>query len=137
MIYYYFGGREGLYVALLEDAYNAIWCAEHRVQVEGVSPLDALRELVQYVADVLGVKRRIVGLNDALSYLQAHAMEFLPIKLMSRDNIASMEIDSVSQAPFPAVFDFAPTAIETVVPYYLTNESPRNMYNRFRGAAGR
>jgi len=96
-----------------------------------------LRELVQYVADVLGVKRRIVGLNDTLSYLQAHAMEFLPIKLMSRDNIASMEIDSVSQAPFPVVFGFAPTAIETVVPYYLTNESPRNMYNRFRGAAGR
>ena len=48
MIYYYFGGREGLYVAVLEDAYNAIWCAEHRVQVEGISPLDALRELVRF-----------------------------------------------------------------------------------------
>jgi AcrR family transcriptional regulator len=48
MIYYYFGGREGLYVAVLEDAYNAIWCAEHRVKVEGVSPLDALRELVRF-----------------------------------------------------------------------------------------
>ncbi len=96
-----------------------------------------LRELVQYVAQVLGVKRRIVGLNDTLSYLQAFAMELLPGRLMSRDNIASMQVDSTSQQPFPAVFGITPTALETVVPYYLTNTSPRNTYNRFRGAAGR
>jgi NADH dehydrogenase len=96
-----------------------------------------LRELVQKVADILGIKRRIIGLNDQLSYLQAYAMELLPIKLMTRDNLYSMQVDSVCQGDFPKVFGIQPTSLEVVVPDYLTNRTPRNSYNRFRGHAGR
>ena len=96
-----------------------------------------LRELVQLVADMLRIKRRIISLNDRLSYWQAYAMEFLPVKLMSRDNIRSMQIDSVSTAGFPAVFGFAPTALESVVPDYIVGRSTRDSYNRYRGHAGR
>ena len=64
-------------------------------------------------------------------------MELLPIKLMSRDNVRSMEIDSVSTAPFPAVFDLTPTALETIIPQYLTNQTPRGDYDRFRRSAAR
>ena len=96
-----------------------------------------LRELVQMVADMLGVKRCIIGLNDQLSYLQAYAMELLPIKLMTRDNLYSMQIDSVCKSDFPAIFGIEPTAIEAVVPDYLAGRTPRNSYNRYRGHAGR
>ena len=48
MIYYYFGGREGLYVAVLEDAYRAIWEAEHAVDWQGLDPQAALRALVEF-----------------------------------------------------------------------------------------
>ncbi|WP_162277344.1 TetR family transcriptional regulator [Rhodoferax koreense] len=48
MIYYYFGGREGLYVAVLEDAYNAIWQAEQCLIVDSLSPEEALRRLVEF-----------------------------------------------------------------------------------------
>jgi TetR/AcrR family transcriptional regulator len=48
MIYYYFGGREGLYVAVLEDAYRAIWQAEHAIDTSGQGPEDALRKLVEF-----------------------------------------------------------------------------------------
>lgn len=48
MIYYYFGGREGLYVAVLEDAYRAIWEAEHAIGVEALAPENALRKLVEF-----------------------------------------------------------------------------------------
>jgi AcrR family transcriptional regulator len=51
MIYYYFGGREGLYVAVLEDAYRAIWQAEHAVDTTGQSAEDALRKLVEFRVD--------------------------------------------------------------------------------------
>ncbi|HEX5538755.1 MAG TPA: complex I NDUFA9 subunit family protein [Methylophilaceae bacterium] len=97
----------------------------------------SLRELVQLVADTIGVKRRIIGLNDRLSYLQAYAMEWLPVKLMTRDNLYSMQIDSVCNAGFPVVFGIQPTAVEAVIPDYLTNRSVRNTYNRYRGHAGR
>lgn len=48
MIYYYFGGREGLYVAVLDAAYNAIWNAEQAIRTEGISPKAALRKLVEF-----------------------------------------------------------------------------------------
>ncbi|MEO8419472.1 MAG: complex I NDUFA9 subunit family protein [Methylophilaceae bacterium] len=96
-----------------------------------------LRELVQMVADMLGVKRCIVGLNDQLSYLQAYAMELLPVKLMTRDNLYSMQIDSVCACDFPAIFGIEPTAIEAVVPDYLAGGRPRNAYDRYRRQAGR
>lgn len=96
-----------------------------------------LRELVQYVVDTLGLKRHIVGLNDRLSYLQAWAMEFLPIKLMTRDNYYSMQVDSVCDCDFPAVFNINPTPMEAIVPGYLADHSPRQAYLRFRSVAGR
>lgn len=95
------------------------------------------KSLIQFVMLVLGKTRPIIGLNDTLSYAQAFAMELLPIKLMTRDNVKSMEVDSVTHAPFPAVFGFSPTAMEAVVPEYLGDDTPRAHYERFRSSAGR
>jgi NADH dehydrogenase len=64
-------------------------------------------------------------------------MELLPIKFMSRDNIRSMEIDSVSQQPIPAILGIEPTALEAVIPDYLVDQTPRGAYDRFRSAAAR
>jgi NADH dehydrogenase len=97
----------------------------------------SFRELVQTVMNTLQIQRPIIGLNDPLSYAQAFMMELLPIKLMSRDNIRSMEVDSVSEQTFPAVFNLTPTAVETVIPQYLVDQTPRGAYDRFRRAAAR
>jgi NADH dehydrogenase len=96
-----------------------------------------LRQLVNYVADTLNKKRPIIGLSNVLSYLQAFTMELLPVKLMTRDNVRSMEVDSVCVTSFPAFLGFHPKALETVVPDYLREDNPRNAYNRFRAGAGR
>lgn len=48
MIYYYFGGREGLYVAVLEDAYRSIWQAEQALDARDPDPVAALRRLVEF-----------------------------------------------------------------------------------------
>ena len=96
-----------------------------------------LRQLVQKVADILGKKRTIIGLNNSLSLLQGFVLGLMPIKLMTVDNIKSMQVDNVCKQGFPAVFNFAPTALETIVPEYLTNATPRAAYDRYRGVAGR
>lgn len=96
-----------------------------------------LRQLVQKVADVLGKKRIIIGLNDSLSMLQGFILGLMPVKLMTRDNIKSMQVDNVCRHGFPEVFNLLPTALDTIVPEYLTNTSPRAAYDRFRGVAGR
>ncbi len=95
------------------------------------------KALLEFVMVVVGKTRPIIGLNDKLSYVQAFAMELLPIKLMTRDNIKSMEVDNVSLEPFPAVFGFVPTALEVIVPEYLNDDTPRANYDRFRSSAGR
>ena len=95
------------------------------------------KSLIEFVMVVLGKTRPIIGLNDTLSYAQAFAMELLPVKLMTRDNVKSMEVDSVSNSPFPALFGFEPTAMEVVVPEYLGDDTPRASYEGFRSSAGR
>lgn len=95
------------------------------------------RELVQQVMHTLGLQRPIIGLNDTLSYAQAFMMELLPIKLMSRDNVRSMEIDSVSQQPIPAILGVQPTALEAVIAEYLVDQTSRGAYDRFRSIAAR
>jgi len=94
-----------------------------------------LRELVELVAKMTGCRRPIVGLNDTLSYLQAFALELLPVKLMTRDNYYSMKVDSVSAQPFP--FGITPAALEAVAPVYLGTGTPRARYYAFRDHARR
>ncbi|NBR27471.1 MAG: complex I NDUFA9 subunit family protein, partial [Betaproteobacteria bacterium] len=77
----------------------------------------------------------IIGLGDGLSYLQAFALELLPVKLMSRDNLASMKVDNVSDAPFP--FGIEPAAIEGTAPLWFGDATPRGRYIGFRRHAGR
>jgi AcrR family transcriptional regulator len=51
MIYYYFGGKEGLYMAVLEHAYRGIREAEQRLQVDHVDPVVAMRKLAELTFD--------------------------------------------------------------------------------------
>ena len=51
MIYYYFGSREGLYAAALEDAYRGIRDAERALDLAHLSPPDAIRHLVSFTLD--------------------------------------------------------------------------------------
>jgi hypothetical protein len=78
-----------------------------------------LKQLVEHVATVLGLKRMVVPLGDTLSYLQAWAMEFSPVKMLTRDNYLSLKTDSVCSCPFPEVFGFSPMPLEIEAPVCL------------------
>ena len=51
MIYYYFGGKETLYIAVLEAAYRNIRSIEETLDLEHQSPEAALRTLVAFTFD--------------------------------------------------------------------------------------
>jgi AcrR family transcriptional regulator len=51
MIYYYFGGKEGLYLAVLEEAYSGIRRAEATLDLEKLPPEKALSTIVGFTFD--------------------------------------------------------------------------------------
>ena len=51
MLYYYFGSKEGLFVAVLERAYAAIRQAEQSVDIEHLDPVAAIRRLTELTFD--------------------------------------------------------------------------------------
>ena len=51
MIYYYFGSKEGLYLAVLEESYRSMRSIEAELELEDLSPEDALRRLVGFTFD--------------------------------------------------------------------------------------
>ncbi|MFF4018948.1 TetR/AcrR family transcriptional regulator [Streptomyces sp. NPDC001843] len=51
MIYYYFGGKEQLFTAVLERAYGVIRHAEQRLDVEHLDPVAAIRRLAELTFD--------------------------------------------------------------------------------------
>ena len=51
MIYYYFGSKEGLYLAVLEHSYRAMRETEAELHLDDLPPEAALRRLVEYTFD--------------------------------------------------------------------------------------
>lgn len=51
MLYYYFGGKEALYVAVLEEAYRKIRTVEAALDLDALEPVEALRRLTALTFD--------------------------------------------------------------------------------------
>jgi AcrR family transcriptional regulator len=51
MIYYYFGDKDGLYLGALENAYHTVRQGEGQIDIEHLSPLEALKRLVEFTFD--------------------------------------------------------------------------------------
>ncbi len=97
----------------------------------------SLRELIEKTMQMMGKQRWIIGLSDRLSYLQAWFLEWLPVKLMTRDNVRSMEVANISKAPMAEEIKQSLASLEAIMPTYIVNQTPRAAYDQFRTAAGR
>ncbi|MDA8362995.1 MAG: complex I NDUFA9 subunit family protein [Gammaproteobacteria bacterium] len=91
----------------------------------------SLRQIVEYLAGLAGVRRRIIALGDGLSRLQASILEFVPGKPFSLDNYRSLRRDSICEGGFPVVFGITPSSLEDVAPLYL-GVDPSRRYSRYR-----
>jgi uncharacterized protein YbjT (DUF2867 family) len=95
-----------------------------------------LRQLVAIAGRMSGHPRPIIGLGKTLSYLQALALEFSPVKILTRDNLRSMSVDNVCGCGWPGIFRFAPSPLEAIAPFYLSSVAARR-FDGFRERAGR
>lgn len=126
----------------VEDVVSVIWHCLCDPQTAGqiyelAGPkVYTLRQLVEYVSELVGAPRPILPLPDGLARLQAGVMERMPSPLLTRDNLRSMEVDNVASGE-PLPFGITPTPIEGVVPTYIGDKSYRARYYPMRIASRR
>jgi uncharacterized protein YbjT (DUF2867 family) len=96
-----------------------------------------LQELVEYTVHCLGIKRSIIALPDFLARIQAMIFDFIPGKPFSTDNYLSASQHSISDTNDLIAFGIEPTAIEAVVPQYLSGVNSRAKYDSYRQSSHR
>ncbi len=96
-----------------------------------------LRQLVQLAGIYSGHPRPVVGLPPALASLQAFCLEHLPGRMMSRDNLASMQVDNIAGGPMAAELGITPTALEAIAPRYLAGVHMQQQMDAHRRGARR
>ena len=96
-----------------------------------------LRQLVEYAGVVSGHPRPVIDLPDALAYLQAWLMEFLPNPPIIRDNLDSLKSDNLMSGDIAPELGVIPVSMEAEAPLYLAGQNPRARLGRYRDHAGR
>jgi NADH dehydrogenase len=97
----------------------------------------SLRELVEWTARTIGLKRWILGLPNVLSRMQGWLMDFVPGKPFSTDNYRSLQTDNTSRENALWDFGIRPRALESVVPTYLCGSVHQEQLSCFRERGGR
>jgi TetR/AcrR family transcriptional regulator len=73
MLYHYFGGKEGLYTAVLEAAYGAFRAAERQLSIDNLPPERGLRKLIEFTFDYCAENPDFIALlNNANLYRGRH-----------------------------------------------------------------
>jgi AcrR family transcriptional regulator len=86
MIYYYFGSKEGLYEAVLEQEYGAIRALEQELMLAELEPVAALRKLVEFTFDYHDKHRDFVRL---VSIENIHGAKYIEqIKTFKSRNVS-------------------------------------------------
>ena len=62
MLYYYFGSKEDLYLAVLERAYGAMRETERELNLTDLEPLEAIKTLVEFKFDYCQQHQQIITL---------------------------------------------------------------------------
>ena len=97
-----------------------------------------LRQIVQYIGEIIGCNARIVPLNNLFSIIQAQILEFVPGKPFSKDNLRALKTDSVCElSDGLRQLRVSTTSMNQVLPSYLGGNSIRKRYSKYRNLAGR
>jgi len=103
-----------------------------------------LQQLVQKSGQWAGIRqgkgRLVFGIPHAMAWLQAFLMELAPGQpLMSRDNLASMQVDNVASGHALGLKDLGiqASAASGIAPTYLGAKGPCTTLNDYRAKAGR
>ena len=79
MLYHYFGGKEGLYLAFLEKVYFHIREEEQKLNLHELPPVEALEKLVHFTFDHMRKNPDFVHLAGAENTMKGKFVKKLPL----------------------------------------------------------
>ena len=134
----------------VEDVANAIAQCVFNIDTAGKTyelcgpEVFTLQQLVQKSGQWAGIRqgkgRLVFGIPHAMAWLEAFLMELAPGQpLMSRDNLASMEVDNVASGHALGLKDLnmEAAAVSSIAPGYLGTKGQSTALNDYRAKAGR
>jgi len=78
MIYYYFGSKEGLFTAVIEEIYRQMNEAESRLQLDVADPVHALEEVIDFVLNYYRTHPEFITLLNTENLLQGRHISKAP-----------------------------------------------------------
>jgi NADH dehydrogenase len=97
----------------------------------------SLREVVELIRDALELNRAIIGMPDSLARIQATLLEFVPGKPLSRDNLKSLEVNSICDSNGFERLGITPRAAGTWIPRTVRKTNGLDPFDDYRRTAGR
>lgn len=104
LVYHYFGSKDDLYSAVLQQAYQKIRDQERDLDLAGLPPLEAMRALVEFSFDYLDENREFVSLiADENTHQGWHVSESAAMEPINRP-IIEMIRDTLERGVKEGVF---------------------------------
>ncbi len=97
----------------------------------------SLREVVEMVRDALELNRAIIGMPDTLARIQATLLEFVPGKPLSRDNLRSLEVNSICDSNGFERLGIKPRSAAVWIPRIVRENNGLDPLDDHRRRAGR
>ncbi|WP_373084679.1 TetR/AcrR family transcriptional regulator [Sneathiella sp.] len=105
LVYHYFGSKDELYIAVLEEAYRNIREQEHALDLAGLPAHDAMRVLIEFSFDYLDRNREFVALvTDENTHMGEHLNGSTQLEPMNRP-IIEMIRETLERGDFKAGLD--------------------------------
>ncbi len=111
-------------------------CSKRTYEIGGPK-IYTLREIVELVAKLTGRRRVIVGLPNALGWLQGFLLNFVPGRPFSTDNYRSLTVDSVCTEDGLAKLGIKPQSLVASALHYLGALEDNARLSQSRAASGR
>ncbi|MZR31216.1 TetR/AcrR family transcriptional regulator [Sneathiella litorea] len=92
LVYHYFSGKEGLFIAVMERAYKTIRSHHNDTEIRGLDPIEAMETLVRSTFQLFLKKPEIIGLLNAENlYSASHIRKSKEIETLYHPLLEAIE----------------------------------------------
>lgn len=132
MLYHYFGSKEGLFIAVLEDAYEGFRARQQDFQIDSADPVEAMRRLIVHTFSAFIENEKFIALlNSENLHKGRHIRRSRIVKSLYNpliDKIRKILRDGVAQGVFKRNIDpiYVYIFFSALAYHYISNRHTLN-----------